>query len=649
MYGVFESIFEGINKLGTEGFTNLFLIVQLSIFGSMAVFQAYRIMKEMNVMKCLKGQLAALHRGSDEEVKNIDIEINAMFNDLGKSKYKELWSRYYSRVNNKEEDERIRVEPFFGFDVMHYHMGYRPLMDVGAGLSVSIGVLGTFIGLSVGLADLNITGDSEVLREGIGGLISGMKVAFYTSVFGVMLSLCWTAFDRIISSRLDNEIDWHSERLDYLLSTDDEELFLNRMEKISRNQADHLKTLLTDALEKVMQPMVLGLQQSNGQVSNAFNDLKGQFSSLEEGMTLQSQLLASQVELTKNNSQNMTDSLVEQITGGTEKTISDFGNLITDTQQMQHEMMRTIQQVVTNFAQSEQHQANTFKQTEAMVEQFGQTMGSMTEMRQGFKEMSDFIVDIQGSFQAIQQMSQEQLPIQNEVMKSNQQLAQKYDRLSESFTQFNKEAEEKYEELLQKVVTVSTTMASTYKEMTSRFEKALSTQEHTISESDRLLSNIKRVVEELTPIAPDLKEVVGNIASLRDQLYMMQQVQTDLLPELVSMREQTNETVEKALNTTKTYTENMNLQINKMQDNWETTRTSFGEINKQLGTSIKDFSENIDTGLSKTYQHFDETLTNAVTQVSHLINQFRDLQEEFVDSLEDLSESIEKTTEVMKR
>ena len=506
VYAVFEALFSVINKIGTQGFTNLFLIFQILIFGSMGSFQFVRINREMSVMKKLRKPLSEIIRGGEFEAKDIDNKVNELFQSIGKSKskYKELWERYYNRVSQKNEDERIHVAPFFGFDVMNYHMGYRQLMDVGAGISVSIGVLGTFVGLAVGLSELYIE-DTEALRSGIGSLLGGMKVAFYTSVLGVTLSLFWTLFDRIISSKLDANLDWHSERLDCLLSTDDEALYLHRLEKISRSQADHLKTLLTDAMEKAMMPVVSTLQQSHGQISDAFGQLSDQFVSLHEGMSVQSKLLEYQVELTKNNSNDVTERLVQQITGGTEQTIANFGNLINDTQGMQHQMMQTVQQVVTNFAESEKHQTNTFQKTEKMVEQFERTMIDMQDMRESFKEMSTFIVDIQGTFQSLQQFSEKQMPLQQEVMESNQALAQKYDYLSESFTKFNGKVEGTYSELLEQVVAVSNTMSNSFKDMTDRFTLALATQERSLSESDRLLDNVKAVVAELTPIAPDSK------------------------------------------------------------------------------------------------------------------------------------------------
>lgn len=627
--------------MGVEGFTNIFLLFQLILFFALCFYQVIRISKEMKVMNQIKKNLEVINRGSNKKAHEIDQEIEELFSNVKGSRYKDLWSRYFNRVSDKNEDERIRVEPFFGFDIMHYHMGYRPLMDVGAGINVSIGVLGTFIGLSTGLADLNL-GDTDALRTGISGLLDGMKVAFYSSVFGVFLSLAWTLFDRMISSQLDKKIDWHSEKLDYLLSTDDEELFLNRLEKISRSQADHLKTLLTDALEKAMQPIVTTIRESNGQVSNAFGALNDQFSKLQSGVENQSKLLETQIEFSKSNSNDISERLVEQITGGTQQSISQFTNIISDTKDLQQQMMQTVNTVVEKFASSEQTQSTTLERTEKMFEQFENMTSELDQMRGSYKEASSFMEGLSGAFQQIQSLTQEQLPVQQEVMRSNQSLAEKYDGLTERFKEFNSAIESKYENLMDEVITVSKSLSTSFKDMTDRFSQSLVTQSSMMKESDVLLQNVKEVVEYLTPVAPELKDVVGNIHSLKEQLHHMQQLQNELLPELVEMKTQTNKTVEEALTTTKSYMNEMTNQLDVMKTSWGTTREQFEQTRETLNTSVKDFSENIDNGLSKTYHHFDETLTNAVKQVSQLVYQFSDVQKEFVDTLEDLSEEISK-------
>lgn len=619
----------------------MFLSFQILLFIILIGFQVYRISKEITIMKKMKTELDQIHKNSDTESYEIDRKINDIFNSINKSQYKKLWERYYNRVSEKKEDERINVEPFFGFDIMHYHMGYRPLMDVGAGICVSLGVLGTFIGLSMGLADLQID-NTEALRTGIGGLLSGMKVAFYTSVLGVVLSLFWTAIDRIVSSKLDNNIDWHSEKMDYLLSTDDEELFLNRLEKITRSQADHLKTLLTDALEKAMQPVVMSIKESNGTVSNAFSELNNQFEKLQSGVDNQSKLLENQLELTKNNSHDISDRLVEQITGGTQESISEFSNLLKSSQVLQTHMVETVNKVVENFATTQSSQTTTLERTEKLFETFEKVTGEMEQMRSSYTEASGFMNDLSSSFQKLQELTNDQLPVQQDVMKSNQALAEKYDGLTERFKEFNQNIERKYEDLLDEVLSVSKGLTSTFQQMTSKFSESMNIQSNLLKESDLLLSNVKGVVEHLTPIAPELKDVVRNILLLKNQLESMQQLQSSLLPELVEMKKQTNEVVEETLVTTRSYMSDMRDQLEVMKVNWTSTREQFENTTETLQLSVKDFSENIDSGLSKTYQHFDETLTNAVKQVSNLVYQFSDTQKDFIDTLEDLTDEISR-------
>ncbi|MCM3569310.1 MotA/TolQ/ExbB proton channel family protein [Neobacillus mesonae] len=636
MFSLFEKLFTRANELGVSEFTSYFLLFQFLLFAGLLIFQSIRIYKEIIIMKKVQSELIHIQKNSTSKAYEIDRQINDLFSKVKKSRYKMLWERYYNRVSEKKEDERINVEPFFGYDIMHYHMGYRSLMDVGAGISVSIGVLGTFIGLSMGLSDLHM-GNTEALRAGIGGLLNGMKVAFYTSVWGVSLSLLWTLIDRLISAQLDRNIDWHSEKMDYLLSTDDEELFLNRLEKITRSQSDHLKTLLTDALERAMQPIVMTIKESNGNVSNAFSQLNDQFSKLQTGVENQSKLLENQLEVTKNNGNDISDRLVEQITGGTQESIAGFSSLIKDSQTMQTQMVQTINQVVDNFASTQTSQSATLDRTERLFETFEQMTSEMNQMRSSYAEASNFMGDLSVIFQNIQRMTQEQLPVQQQVMQSNQSLAEKYDGLTERFKEFNSNVERKYEGLLEEVLTISKGLTNAFQQMTNKFSESLNIQSNMLKESDVLLQNVKGVVEHITPIAPELKEVVGNIHYLKEQLVNMQQLQNTLLPELVAMKQQTNEVVEEALTTTRSYMSDMRDQLDVMKSNWNTTREQFEQTRETLQVSVKDFSENIDNGLSKTYQNFDETLTNAVKQVSQLVYQFSDLQKDFVDTLEELT------------
>ena len=58
-------------------------------------------------------------------------------------------------------------------------------------LLTTIGVLGTFTGISLGLSDFNAGGDSKALMQSAWTLLSGMKTAFYTSLAGLLASIAF--------------------------------------------------------------------------------------------------------------------------------------------------------------------------------------------------------------------------------------------------------------------------------------------------------------------------------------------------------------------------------------------------------------------------------------------------------------------------
>lgn len=60
-----------------------------------------------------------------------------------------------------------------------------------AGTMTGLGILGTFLGLSMGLGSFN-GDDIYTISDNVGPLLSGMKVAFHTSVYGIFFSLVFT-------------------------------------------------------------------------------------------------------------------------------------------------------------------------------------------------------------------------------------------------------------------------------------------------------------------------------------------------------------------------------------------------------------------------------------------------------------------------
>jgi hypothetical protein len=63
-------------------------------------------------------------------------------------------------------------------------------LEILPGICVSIGVLGTFIGIYIGLQDMDfIVGQMDVLQNSIMKLLEGLKMAFLTSIVGMLCSI----------------------------------------------------------------------------------------------------------------------------------------------------------------------------------------------------------------------------------------------------------------------------------------------------------------------------------------------------------------------------------------------------------------------------------------------------------------------------
>lgn len=75
-----------------------------------------------------------------------------------------------------------------------------------SGTLTGLGILGTFLGLSMGLGAFS-GDDIFTISDNVGALLSGMKVAFHTSVYGILFSLVFNVVYRSIMSDAYETLD----------------------------------------------------------------------------------------------------------------------------------------------------------------------------------------------------------------------------------------------------------------------------------------------------------------------------------------------------------------------------------------------------------------------------------------------------------
>lgn len=104
--------------------------------------------------------------------------------------------------------------------ICKYHKLNLRLLDTGSGTLVGLGLLGTFLGLTIGISDFN-SSDTEKINQSIQGLLAGMGTAFLTSLFGMGFSILLTFVDKAFRHRLYKNVHELTERLDHQYYIDD--------------------------------------------------------------------------------------------------------------------------------------------------------------------------------------------------------------------------------------------------------------------------------------------------------------------------------------------------------------------------------------------------------------------------------------------
>ena len=197
---------------GEEGsVVNLIInIVFLMIIGVLFVISAYSF-----------GRL----NGVTDELIDFTVQIQKEYKE---SNGKNLWGNYQGR-NDVFESEELRVafnkyrmrikslstkrgisapcdlEEYINEDLLD-RVGMSFFNSGISGTLTGLGILGTFLGLSLGLGAFS-GDDIFTISDNVGSLLSGMKVAFHTSVYGIFFSLVFNVVYRSIMSDAYEKLD----------------------------------------------------------------------------------------------------------------------------------------------------------------------------------------------------------------------------------------------------------------------------------------------------------------------------------------------------------------------------------------------------------------------------------------------------------
>lgn len=137
-----------------------------------------------------------------EKMNNSKSLFNNQILDKAMSEYKTQIKR---NGNNFASVRYVSIEDFINESLLE-KAGMSYFNSAMPGTLTGLGILGTFIGLSLGLASFS-GDDIYTISDNVGPLLSGMKVAFHTSVYGIFFSLLYTFIYRSVMSDAYEKLD----------------------------------------------------------------------------------------------------------------------------------------------------------------------------------------------------------------------------------------------------------------------------------------------------------------------------------------------------------------------------------------------------------------------------------------------------------
>ena len=159
------------------------------------------------------------------------------------------------------------------YSVCKYNKLNLRMLDTAAGTLVGLGLLGTFLGLTLGIKGFD-SSNTERINESIQGLLAGMGTAFLTSLLGMNFSILFTAADKALRHRLYKGVKEITDRLDSEYYIDDLVLANINQQNIVNQLYKALKNdLQQQALEIANKLTYTNAEGQNVTIGNAIREI----------------------------------------------------------------------------------------------------------------------------------------------------------------------------------------------------------------------------------------------------------------------------------------------------------------------------------------------------------------------------------------
>lgn len=637
-----------------EWLTTLFILVLLAAF---IVSLAYAFVKFVSSIRHIRFYMRLIQDITQEQLASRQRGLTQEALSDKREDYGKLWKEFDETLVFSPDGSRIfntlDAVHFFNAGTLSKGLTENRLLAAVPGFLTAIGVIGTFVGLTMGLATLEVSQNAsvEVLRQGIGNMISGASVAFLTSVWGVSSSLLFNFLEKIMERHIRKKIALLQNRIDFLYPRINPEQSLvkiadynrvstetlqglaekigDRLQEAISQTTDTIRTGLEDSLNKIMAPAIESLIANAHQGSQkALESLLDRFlEGVGEAGSAQKQMMEA------------ASSDVKEAIGGLETQMNTFVSSLESQARNIRDESRISQETLTNQLQEREKRQELHQQQ--LEEKFEVMIHGLVEKLNAHHLQSE---DRDQSRAAIFEKQ-----LQEMVSKNNQVIEQIGSQITGQIEEEKNLHDQRYQSLGENLVIFE----KAQHDLIGKIESIISLQydqSELINQGlSELLERFRYVAEANTAAGKEMVAATGQMQGASDQLGIMAVT-------IRQVTEKLSNDIGKAAELTANVAEENHAVSQDLRESLEGYKGLIKEMD-EVASKLRAATESAERGFSlvgERFEEFKKSMTNHVAELDEhiqklLINYANQVQSQTTDRLNLWNEHTNEYTANMTR
>ncbi|MEG3767921.1 anti-phage ZorAB system protein ZorA [Alteromonas sp. 14N.309.X.WAT.G.H12] len=522
-----------------------------------------------------------------------------------------LWMEFDETLVEVQKNDRIEIRNtldaahFFNTHTLASGVTENRLVAAVPGFLTALGVIGTFIGLQLGLSQLELGAGVDVneMQDGVAGVVEGAKIAFLTSVWGVFLSVIFNFGEKWLEQSTRKKIRSIEYIVDKLFPRIRPEEQLQNISENSNESREVLQGLAEQIGERMQEAVVTATQGIQSSLENSLSEIMAP-------------AINKLVETTSEGNQKALEGLLENFMEGFGRAGNQQRDALDDVSIRVNSAVDSMQTTMSNFVeQLQKSQAESGDREKALIADISNQVSGLTSQSEAIHEKLTRFVE-------------------NHVDEMSSQMQKREDASAKRDTELVQTIKSQVDELIENSRYQGETLTNFVQTQLNGLTQSFNERDAKVKdiEDERLRAYEARSDEFQKKLSSFFE---SQISSMGSQIETREQASADREKELVSViRAQIDELVNNSRAQGETLTSFVESQLSGLTKNFDEREKRSNELEQARNLKIEQQTQAISSLSNEILRSVEKSVSDQVATVKQLIAQGQTLQNSINSSVD---------------